>query len=212
MKNYEGRLKELKTNLNKHLTKLTGLKKDYYQEITQTNLVKLKTLLSDINNIFTLKLTLSALDWICLNFKIDNILKTELLKKIDAIKPNTNGFDIIIEEYKIVAEVKCVFPSNNGNKYLAAQRNGILDDAIKLIKGKKQISNTSDYFKFLFVINVGPRTDNAIDSLLKHSVGRTENILRNNRHKIKENIELLKSKNISELNTKVVYLKTLKFK
>jgi hypothetical protein len=211
MTNYEGRQQDLKTKLNKHLTKLTGQEKDYYQELSQTDLAELKTVLSDINNVFTLKLTLTATEWICKNFKLDKKAKTELFKKIDAVKPNTNGFDIIIDEPKIVAEVKCVFPSNNGDKYLAAQRNGILDDAIKLINGKKQLPDTSDFYKFLFVINVGQRTDYALNTLLKLSVGKSDNDIRKNRHKIKEIIELLNDNDVSKLKNDKVYLKTLQF-
>jgi hypothetical protein len=209
MTNYEGRQQDLKTKLNRHLTKLTGQEKDYYQALSQADLAELKTVLSDINNVFTLKLTLTATEWICKNFGLNKKVKTEILKKIDSVKPNTNGYDIVIDEPKIVAEVKCVFPSNNGDKYLAAQRNGILNDAIKLINGKKQLSDTSNYYKFLFVINVGQRTDLALNTLLKLSKGTSDKDIRKNRHEIKPNIELLNNKKISELSLDKVYLKTL---
>lgn len=212
MTNYEGRQKDLKTKLNKHLTKLTGQEKDYYQALSQADLAELKIVLSDINNVFTLKLTLAATEWICKEFRLDKKVKIEILKKIDAVKPSTNGFDIIIDEpnCKIVAEVKCVLPSIN-NEYLAAQRNGILDDAINLIKGKKQLPVTSNYYKFLFVINVGERTDLALNTLLKASTGKSDKDIRINRHRIKPSIELLKDKKISELSIDKVYLKTLEF-
>jgi len=210
MTNYEGRQEDLKIRLNKYLSKITGQKKDYYQDLAPADLAELKMVLSEVNNIFTLKLTLTATEWICKNFGLSQKVKTEILKKIDSVKPNTNGYDIIIDEPKIVAEVKCVFPSNNGDKYLAAQRNGILDDAIKLINGKRPLSSTSDYFKFLFIIDVGERTDLAIDRLLKPSKGRSDKDFRKNRHKIKAQIALLNSNDFSELSTNKVYIKTLK--
>lgn len=210
MTNYEGRQQDLKTKLNRYLTKLTGQDKDYYQK---ADLVELKTVLSDINNVLTLKLTLTATEWICKNFELDQKVKNELLKKIDAVKPNTNGFDILITEpnFKIVAEVKCVFPSSNGDKYLAAQQNSILDDAIKLMNGKRQLRDTSKYHKFLFLINVGQRTDLALNTLLKPSKGTSDKDIRKNRHEIKVNIELLKDKKINQLSTDKVYLKPLEF-
>ncbi|MDL2311924.1 hypothetical protein LJC68_03490 [Bacteroidales bacterium OttesenSCG-928-B11] len=210
MTNYEGRQKDLGAKLNSYLTKLTGQEKDYYNALSQEDLAELKTVLSDINNVFTLRLTLTATKWLCKTFKIDNKTKNDIIKEIDSVKPNTNGFDIKIDKQKIVAEVKCVFPSNNSNEYLAAQRNGILDDAIKLINGKKQLSDTSDYHKFLFVINVGHRTDKAVRALLKPSKGTSDNDIRKNRHKIKEQIELLGNNSIEKFGKDKVYLKTLK--
>ncbi len=53
------------------------------------------------------------------------------------IKPNTNGYDIeLVDRLKIVSEIRCIIPINNGSYYGAAQRNSILDDALKLMKGK----------------------------------------------------------------------------
>lgn len=210
MINYEGRQKDLKTKFNSHLTKLTGIKKDYYETLSQEDFVELKRVFSDINNIFTLKLTIIAILWLCKTFKIDNKTKSEILKEIDAIKPNANGFDIKIDKPKIIAEVKCVFPPVSKNKYLAAQRNGILDDAIKLIEGKKKIPDTSTYYKFLFVVNIGENTDLALNTLLKPSKGASDNEVRKRRHKIKEKIKLLNSETLNSLSTDKVYLKTLK--
>lgn len=211
MKNYEGRQQDLGRKLNNHLTKLTGQKKDYYSKLSQEDLAELKNVLSDINNVFTLKLTLTATEWLCKTFKIADKIKADIINEIDSVKPNTNGFDIKIDKQKIVAEVKCVFPSNNSDKYLAAQRNGILDDAIKLINGKKQLPDTSDYYKFLFVINVGQRTDYAVQTLLKPSIGTSDKPIRKDRHEIKKNIELLDKQSLRQLTKDKVYLKTLNF-
>ncbi len=103
MTNYEGRQKDLGEKLNRHLTKLTGQKKDYYNALSQEDLTELKTVLSDINNVFTLRLTLTATEWLCKTFKIDDKTNADIVKEIDSVKPNTNGFDIKIDKHKIVA-------------------------------------------------------------------------------------------------------------
>jgi len=211
MKNYEGRQQDLGRKLNNHLTKLTGQSDDYYSKLSQEDLAELKSVLSDINNVFTLRLTLTATEWLCKTFNIDEKTKSQIIKEIDSVKPNTNGFDIKPDKQKIVAEIKCVFPSNNKDKFLAAQRNGILDDAIKLINGKKQLSDTSGYYKFLFVINVGQRTNDAVQTLLKPSTGTSDNPIRKGRHEIKKKIELLDKQTTSQLTKDKVYLKTLNF-
>lgn len=211
MKNYEGRQENLSKKLNSFLTKITGIEKDFYKTLSQEDLFELKTVLSDINNLLTLRLTLTATHWLCTAFNITDEEKAEIMNEIDSVKPNTNGFDIKINNHnhKIVAEVKCVVPSSNGNKYLGAQQNGILDDAIKLKNGRNQISEISDYFKFIFVLNVDCRTNSAINSLLKPSKGKSDNPLRKNRHNIKEHISLLSQDTIEHLSKEKVYLKVL---
>jgi len=143
--NYQGRLKNLKERLNKHLNILTGQEKDFFTILKQKELIELKTALSDINNILTFKATISAAKWIFNFFSINNTYKKDILKEIDKIKPNSNGYNIYISNpQKIIAEVKCIVPINGGDKYGAAQWNSILDDAIKLKKGKKsKLPNTS---------------------------------------------------------------------
>lgn len=209
MENYEGRQEHLSKKLNNFLKKITGIEKDFYETLSQEDLFELKTVLSDINNFLTLQLTLTATDWLCTAFKITDNEKAEIINEIDSVKPNTNGFDIKINNHKIVAEVKCVVPSSNGNKYLAAQQNGILDDAIKLKNGRNQQSEISEYFKFIFVLNVNNRTNYAINSLLKPSKGNSDNPLRKNRHSIKKDISLLSEDSIEHLSKEKVYLKIL---
>jgi len=212
MRNYIGRNIDLKNRLNSHLKKLTGFDKDYFSTLRQNDLLDLKSVLADINNLLTLQMTNSAADWLCKFFQLDFSYRQIVLAKVDNTKPNTNGFDIhITNPQRIIAEVKCIVPINNGNKYGAAQWNSILDDAYKLKNGKGIISDTSDYFKFLFLIDIGQKTEQAISHLLKQSKGTSDKPLRANRHQVKNHISLLTDSDIIEtLRLDKIYLKTIK--
>ena len=72
MDTYIGRYNSLKKRLNNHLKKLTGIEKDYFSDLNQNDLLELKSVLYDINNVLTLKVTLSAADWICDFFKVSS--------------------------------------------------------------------------------------------------------------------------------------------
>lgn len=189
MKNYEGRNIDLKNKINHHLSKLTRIEADYYSKLNQRDLIELKNVLADINNVLTFKMTISATNWICDYFELSELERAEILKKVDETKPNTNGFDIHINnKYKIVAEVKCISPVNNGEKYGAAQRASILEDFQKLQNGKPSVSDTTEYYKFMFLINLGNRTDKALDNLLKQTNLRVETKVRKNRNEVKNKV------------------------
>lgn len=214
MKNkYQGRLKDLKERLNKHLNRLTGLDKDFYSKLKKDDLIQLKTVLSDLNNVLTLKITVSAAKWICKYFKLGESHKKAIYKKIDDTKPNTNGFDILIDSpIKLVAEVKCITPINKGNRYGAAQWYAILGDALKLKNGKKECPNTKGYIKILFLIDLGNKTDEAISRLLKQSKITHNNSSREKLHKIKEDILLITKDTLKkDLKKNKIYLKTITF-
>ena len=189
MKNYIGRYSELKSKINNHLFKLTGVEVDYFSNLNQNDLLDLKTMLVDINNILTFKMTNSAANWICDFFKIDGFERLEIFEKIDSTKPNSNGFDIHINnQYKIIAEVKCISPVNNGEKFGAAQRASILEDLKKLDKGKYSVPDTSEYYKFLFLIDLGERTDKALIDILRPTNLRVETDVRKSRNEIKNKV------------------------
>lgn len=211
MKYYEGRQLDLKNRINNHLKKLTGNDVDFYSGLTQKDLIELKTVLSDINNVLTFKTTISAANWLCTYFRFDEGTRDRVLQIVDATKPNTKGFDILITEpVKIIAEVKCISPVNNGGKFGAAQWNSILDDFYKLKNGKGHLKDTSDYYKFLFILDLGNRTDNAITQLLQISKGISDLPLRANRHEIKNHISLFDIiKDVKDLRRDKVYLKKI---
>ena len=112
-------------------------------------------------------MTEAFLQWIKINFKIDETVYKNTLDSINRISPNTNGINIEIEEYKILVEIKAIIPVNNGNYYGAAQRDSILKDAINLKERKKDLENTSEYYKFIGLINTGENIKIAIKKLLK---------------------------------------------
>ena len=97
--------------------------KDYYDSLTTKDFIELKAILSNINNIITLKLTLKFVDFLTSLFKFSAESKENIINSIQNINPNSNGFDVEIENpVKIVAEVKGNFPINNGNSFGAAQK------------------------------------------------------------------------------------------
>ncbi len=209
---YNGRNNDLKNRINSHLKKLTGQDLDFYSKFNQEDLIELKTVLADINNVLTFRTTITATNWLCAFFKFEIPRKEEILKTIDQIKPNTKGFDIdITEPIKIIAEVKCISPVNNGGKFGAAQWNSILDDFHKLKNGKGTLPDTSKYYKFVFLLDLGERTDQAINHLLRNSKGTSEMPMRANRHLIKEHISLLTGiEKVDDLGFEKVYLMKIK--
>lgn len=213
MKQAYKRSQVLRSRLNDFLCSLTGISRDYYGELSGSQLIQLKSALSDINNIFTLKLTEKSLTWISRVFKLSQIDKKKLSQQIDSVKPNTNGFDIEITlpQVKVVAEIKAIVPINEGQYYGAAQRNAILDDAIKLLKGKKSIPDTHNYYKFLFLIDLGDRTDQAIEKIMTPAKNiNTTDEKRLQRHdvvhKLKDGSEI---KTPADVSTRFVYIRKI---
>lgn len=211
MKQYEGRYISLANRLNSHLFKLTQIKKNYCSLLNGDDLLELKFALSDINNMLTLKMSISAINWLSKYFKVSVTEKAIILDKVDQMKPNQNGFDIMITcPYKIIGEVKCILPVRNGVRFGAAQKNAILADVKKLKLGTSRTPDTKDFFKFLFLIDLGYRTDQAILALLKVEKTRVVNEIRKMRNEMRPHIlvwnEAIK---LSSLSTDIVYFKKL---
>ena len=49
--------------------------------------------------------------------------------------------------------MKCISPVNEGSIFGVAQHDSIMNDVEKLVNGKGNLLDTTDYFKFLFLIN-----------------------------------------------------------
>jgi hypothetical protein len=128
----------LRDRLNAFLTRELGLPTaDYYGSLSVEALLSLKSVLADINNVFTLKVSLDFVDWLAGCFKLPDEDALRIRESVLATKPSTNGFDIHIPSpIKAVAEVKCNVPINKGNKYGSAQRTGIEKDVTALLQGK----------------------------------------------------------------------------
>ena len=196
--------------LNNTLKHITKTKLNFKERLTIDNLILLKSSLSDINNVITYETTIKSINWIKKQFKINANENKSILNKIKTTKPNTNGFDIRIEfPKKIIAEVKAITPINGGNYYGAAQRNAILDDAIKLKNGKKELINTQDYIKFIFLIDIGSKTDEAIKKLLTPAKNiRTTQINRVQRHDIVRELVNINGK-ITKFDKNKIYIKSI---
>lgn len=112
---------------------------DYYSLLDTKGILELKAVLSDINNILTMKTTLSFIDWVSERMGLDIVAKEEAVSIAMDAKPNSNGYDAYLG-YPVayVAEVKCNVPINGGSVYGSAQRKGIEKDLDGLLKGKRK--------------------------------------------------------------------------
>lgn len=213
MKNFVSRNEELKLKFNTHFRLITGIETDFYSALKNEDILELKTVLSDINNLLTYKLTLIAGKWLGSFFSFNKKYQQTILENIDSIKPNAQGFDIVINKpIKIIAEVKCNVPVKGGSKFGAMQTKKLIEDVQKLLNGKRQILDTSEYLKFLFVINIGDRSEEALTNLTKKTKIRKENEERLNRNVARENMIIINDKFSSELKFDKVYVKILELK
>jgi len=125
--------------------------RNYAGVLDLASLMKLKSTLSDINNLLTLRLSLSFCEWIVEKYQLDDKAASELRRATLSSKPNSNGFDVWLG-YPIcfVAEVKCNIPVNGGLRYGAQQRQGIINDVKALTLGKSKSSLlTKEILKFM---------------------------------------------------------------
>ena len=133
--------------------------KKHLEEMTMDDVVLLKSALSTVNNIATLKteeLLVKRLSE--LSAAIDK-KREGILRAIKNKSANANGFDIQWSDgINFVAEVKCNMPINGKDAFGSKQREGILGDLQKLRSGNKKTSlkgldaNTLEgYYKFLGV-------------------------------------------------------------
>jgi len=207
------RSEDLKNKLNSFISSFTEEDKNYFDSLSKEQLLGLKKALAYINNYLTLKTTLAMGKWIAKYFKLSRKEEDDLLKKIDEIKPNTNGYDIELKNHlKVIVEIKCIIPINNGNSFGAAQRNAILDDALKLIKGKKRsIPNTEQYIKIIGLLDVGEKTDNAIEELVNPmgKIRSKNQISQDRRNIIKKLVVVDNSIKPNDLTTEYIYLKRI---
>lgn len=142
--------------LNDFLTSSLGVEDaDYYSNMDFLSFMKLKSVLSDINNIITMKVTLTFVDWLASRLGWGEEERQGALNGILSTKPNANGYDVELdmENCSVIAEVKCNIPINGGNTYGAAQHAGILKDVKSLVEGKsKSIMQPADCLKFMVFV------------------------------------------------------------
>lgn len=206
------RTEDLSRKLNKFLTGLTGKNEDFYSRMSPDEIIELKAALANINNILTLKTTAAFANWLSNSIHLTPSEHKLLTDQVEETKPNTNGYDIELPDKHIIAEIKSIVPINNGNYYGAAQRNSILDDARKLVIGKRRISDTKSYLKFIGILDLGERTDQAIVKLMTPAKNiRTDEGFRIERHDMVNRLEIIQEPfNFKNLSTEKIYIKKIK--
>lgn len=179
--------------------------KNIDETITINDLLNLKSVLSNINNILTLLATLAIAKKLTRIFSFSIDQKKKLLSDIENKKANSNGFDIQIDTpKKILVEVKYNIPLT-GQKLGQAQINGILEDARKLrmesFRHRKIKIDTSEYIKIIGIVNSNPEIfDKILYQITKEVKCKdTTNLERQERLKVKPFIHPVSS--LSELTS-----------
>ena len=169
----------LKQEFNRTICAILGVAgKDYYSSMPIDQVISLKTALSDINNIITLRLALSLGSWIGSRFMLQPTAASAIINKIKSSKPNANGYDIELNSPDLVAEVKCNLPVNGGMVYGAAQRDGLLKDLNSLLFGKaKSHKNPAGSIKLLGLYDTP-----AVRSATQHLASNLPTNLKNKVH------------------------------
>lgn len=146
----------LRLGLNNFLSQNFELpERDYYSCLSTDAFLRLKSVLADINNILTLRVSLAFVEWVAIQFGLDAQVKLKVRIKILKSKPNANGFDIWLDKpVALVGEVKCNIPINEGSIYGSAQRHGIENDITAMLGGKRKSSiNPQSCLKFLVFLD-----------------------------------------------------------
>lgn len=176
---------------------------DYYARLSTRDFVELKNVLSNINNIITLRMTHAFAEWLHLHGVVDKAQFAAICAGIEGTNANANGYDVQFAGRVgcadgIVAEVKCNIPVKP-DRFGAAQLSNLNKDIEGLLRGKTKARgvNPENYLKFLVLLDDGERVRPAVEhfaaSLLKQG------------HRI---VTTDKLKN-SELNTNTIYIAIL---
>ena len=146
----KSRSHDLGMQFNETLISVFGLeKRDYFQGLSFTQLLKLKQVLARIHDTVTLTLTFDLVNWIAGRFDFTPDQKAELWKQVDDQSANSSGFDLSWNAPRIIAEVKGCIPVNGGNVFGAAQVKGLTNDVRQMFglpaagKTKEQLSPRS---------------------------------------------------------------------
>lgn len=142
-----------------------------YQQLSSDQILQLKRVLSNIHNLLTLETTVAFVNLL----KADGILSQEQAEKVlgavNAQHANANGFDVLCEEPRLIAEVKCMLPCEGKNKdrFGAAQRAGLWKDLTALCngkgKGKADKVDVTKCAKYMVVLSA-PNVKTAMDDMI----------------------------------------------
>lgn len=207
------REEKLKTDFNNFWNDNLRCNKNYYDNLGIIGILRLKNILSDINNIITLKTTLCFVKKISELFPI--VFK-DIKNIVDEKEPNSNGFDLIIDvgNNKILAEVKCNIPcgkrkkskTQNSDTFGSKQKYGIITDIENLLSGKDVVDNPELYYKFMVLLETGT-VQSAMDNLINmESKGGQEGSLGSRIKNIKNSIVVTNSSDtLTSLKKEKVY-------
>ena len=161
----------LKLQFNEVWSSILKEKKDYYSYMDDHSLDLLKNAVSNLENINTLKTTLSYISKLKQIFDISDKEVNAIEESVRTTSPYYEGYDV---EHKgvinVIAEIKCNMPVNNSsNRFETVQVNEIKRDLEYLIKGKEKskIKNIDNFYKFLVIKKHGKNLAYAVEDLIK---------------------------------------------
>ena len=161
----------LKLQFNEVWSSILKEKKDYYSYMDDHSFDLLKNAVSNLENINTLKTTLSYISKLKQIFDISDKEVNAIEESVRTTSPYYEGYDV---EYKgvinVIAEIKCNMPVNNSsNRFETVQVNEIKRDLEYLIKGKEKskIKNIDNFYKFLVIKKHGKNLAYAVEDLIK---------------------------------------------
>ena len=148
------------------------------ENINAADLLSLKKAISPINNYITQKLTAQFVKKLQDIFpdEITDDVVTALLQENNTVNVNANGYDFVLKKEglpRVIAEIKANIPYG-GDRYGAAQKNGIIKDIEGLLRTKtkgKDIGDINTYFRFLVLL--------AVEDAEYSSFAATESLLEN---------------------------------
>jgi hypothetical protein len=163
---------ELRDRFNQFIAdKITGSPEDYYSKLSVEDFEDIKTTLRDIHNIITYRTTICFIEWVSERFPYVRENYQVYLGQVLNTKPSDNGYDLVVTgDINVIAEIKCNKPINNGYKFGAQQKTGLLKDIKGLLEGKSKVKSIDPAaaYKFLVIYDFGDHTLLAAQHLIKN--------------------------------------------
>lgn len=129
-----------------------------YDDLSFCDLLKLKELVKNVNNVATYRLTLAFVGWLLEVGIINQNDAGMMIKNISSQNPNAQGYDVVYQmslngKSGIIAEVKCNIPISINN--LGAQKTIEIDNDIDgLLNGKASANlDPTNYYKFMVMMS-----------------------------------------------------------
>lgn len=168
---------------NEFINRVAGTDgRDYYSRLSTRDMVELKNVLSNINNIITLRITLAFADWLRRHGVVDKAQYDTICADIESTSANANGFDVLFSDKiggtdGLIAEVKCNIPVKP-DRFGAAQLANLEKDVDGLLYGKTKAKglDTKNYLKFLVLLDDGERVRTAAEHFVSTMRKKGRNI------------------------------------